>query len=385
MLFRSGVSSGSGTTTSIAAWFKEFGDPRILSRRTGNYYPSIEAMRVEEGPHSAPATEIMHFSVFSPHSSYGIPRWIGNLPGVLGSRELDQVNEQYFDNKAVPPLALLVNGGRLGRDAVTRIEEFFATQTKGVRNFHKILVLEAERAESSTGPTAPSMNPKVEFVPLREAQQSDALFQNYDIRNLEKLATSFRVPSVLRGETSRLPAVSLLTAMRQAEEQVFGPERDEFDDILNRRILPELGIRFWTFKSNAPAMRNPEALATVIAELTVAGVLTPAEGRELASGVFNKELPPIAESWTSRPLVITLATLKAVSGPAEAARVSETGEGSRPEELLDSVSLAPEDAVLDPPKPRKSRGLPSTKPMRPLRPAGRRRPEIDEDEDGETE
>jgi hypothetical protein len=34
--------------------------------------------------------------------------------------------------------------------------------------------------------------------------------------------------------------------------QVFQPEREEFDFVVNRKLLNDMGIRFWRFRSNSP-------------------------------------------------------------------------------------------------------------------------------------
>ena len=62
---------------------------------------------IEADPEDGPATELLHFALHSPRSPYGVPRWIGNLLSVLGSRQMEEVNYLYFSNKSVPPLALL--------------------------------------------------------------------------------------------------------------------------------------------------------------------------------------------------------------------------------------------------------------------------------------
>ena len=68
-------------------------------------------------------------------------------------------------------------------------------------------------------------------------------------------------------------------------------ERQEFDFILNRKILSMIGIRFWRLVSLAPIMRDPSAMSDIIKNLMNANVLTPEEARELAGDVFNKEFP----------------------------------------------------------------------------------------------
>ena len=68
----------------------------------------------------------------------------GRCSPVLGSRQMEEVNFLYFENKSVPPLALLVSGGRLSEASVPRIERFIEENLKGKNNFHKMLILEAE-------------------------------------------------------------------------------------------------------------------------------------------------------------------------------------------------------------------------------------------------
>jgi hypothetical protein len=89
--------------------------------------------------------------------------------------------------------------------------------------------------------------------------------------------------------------------------QVFQPEREEFDFIINRKFLGELGIRFWWFRSNSPVTRDPETMAGIIRNLVNANVLTPEEGRQLASDVFNRDFKKIDALWTKQPVALTLA------------------------------------------------------------------------------
>lgn len=288
-------------------YFKEFGDPRVVSRVTGKAYTSSEELEQAE-PDSPEATEILHFTIPTPASPYGVPRWIGNLPGVLGSRELDTVNLNYFKNNVVPPLALLCSGGRFGKGVATRIEEFIEEHLKGKKGINRILVLEAE-SQKNTGDSGPRVAPKLQFVPLRDVQQTDGLFQVYDRRNEEKLAKAFRLPRILRGDDSNTNRATAWASLRFAEEEVFEPEREAFDSVINRRVLPALGITFWSFRSNAPIVRDPEAMAEMVVNLVKVGVLTLGEGRDMAKDIFNRAFVEISEDWTGKPLPFLLAQL----------------------------------------------------------------------------
>jgi PBSX family phage portal protein len=177
-------------------FFKQLGDPRVLSRKTGQAFQSLDELLAADH-HDGPATEILHFAIHSPRSPYGIPRWVGTMLAVMGSRQMEEINFLYFENKSVPPLALLVSGGRLSEASVPRIERFIEENLKGKANFHKILVLEAEGGSH----TSDAARARIELRPLTDAQQQDALFQQYDERNIDKVGSSFRLPRLLRGDS----------------------------------------------------------------------------------------------------------------------------------------------------------------------------------------
>jgi len=182
-------------------WFKEFGDPQILSSKTGKSYDSVPALEAAEV--GVPeATEVFHFKIHAlTTSAYGVPRWIGNLLSVLGSRAAEEVNLAYFDNKAIPPMAILVSGGRLGEESVKRIEDFVEIQIKGRKNFHKILVIEAETTQGAIGLGSENAgHMRVEIKTLTDAQLKDGLFLAYDSANMDKVGMGFRLPRLLRGD-----------------------------------------------------------------------------------------------------------------------------------------------------------------------------------------
>jgi PBSX family phage portal protein len=280
-------------------FFKEFGDPRIMSSQTGEYYKDVDALEKEEGKGISQATEVIHFSIHSPRSAYGIPRWIGTLLAVLGSRQAEEVNFLYFENKSVPPLAILVSGGTLSKDSASGLQDYIKTHLKGRQNFHKILVIEGVSSSASLDGQAGRM--RIEIVPLTGAQQKDALFQSYDERNIDKIGMSFRLPRLLRGDIRDFNRGTAEAALEFAEMQVFAPEREDFDWFINRKIIAELGIRYWEFRSNSPNVTNPIDLAEMISQLVREAILTPEEARELAQGIFNRDFKRIDEIWTKIP------------------------------------------------------------------------------------
>ena len=136
-----------------------------MSARTGRYYADIEDLRAKE-PKSRLATEILHFKLYAPNESYGIARWIGNLISVMGSRLSEEVNFLYFENKGVPPLAIIFSGGRIASESAAKIESFIEHKIKGQSNFHSVLIIEAE----TDGEAGNSGRGQIKIQPLTEAQ-----------------------------------------------------------------------------------------------------------------------------------------------------------------------------------------------------------------------
>lgn len=309
-------------------FFKEFGDPRCVNARDGQIYPDAKVM-MKADKNAIRASEIIHFRIHTAKSSYGIPRWVGNLLSVLGSRHAEEVNLAYFENKSVPPLAILVQGGRMTNDSVDRIKDFVENEIKGKKNFHKILVLEAEGGASS-GFDQGKM--KIDLKPLTAAQHNDALFQNYDERNIDKVGQAFRLPRMLRGDIRDFNRATADAALEFAESQVFRPERDDFDFLMNRKILPSLGIRFWKFKSNSASQPNPKDTAEIAAKLGEVGFITPAEGRDIAEGIFNRQFQKIDAPWVRQPLELTKAGIvppdQLMAPGMTTPQAAATGEGA---------------------------------------------------------
>ncbi len=289
------------TVDNRSVYYKEFGDPRVMSSKTGRIYKTETKLTAnEEGVR--PATEILHFEIYNSRSAYGMPRWTGALLSVLGSREAEEINQAYFENKSVPPLAILVSGGRLSEESISSLEDYIETEIKGKGNFHKIMLLEADPDAAEH-----SAVPKIDMKPLTGAQQQDALFQRYDERNVDKVGMAFRLPRLLRGDIRDFNRATALASLQFAESQVFEPERNEFDWVINRKLLPDMGIRLWRFRSNGPIKRDPAVVTENVRRLVDSGVLTPAEGRILVADVFSQELPSITADWVKQPLKLTLA------------------------------------------------------------------------------
>jgi PBSX family phage portal protein len=299
------ITSGSVDGEAVGVYFKEFGDPRTVSARTGKSYRTPEGLAKSE-PEATAATEVLHFKVWSPRSSYGVPRWISESPNIIGSRNADEVNMAWFNNKAIPPMILTVSGGRLKQDETTKLRTFFANELKGVLNYHKIAILEAETGQVAGMGGAPV---KIDVIRLRELQQEDATHLAYKEATADGIGVCFRLPRLLRGDARDFNRATAVASLQFAEDQVFRPLRRDFDDRINRTLLEALGVNFWRFVSKGPVLSDPTELLKAVNEAEQ--YLTPNEQRQLAERGFAETLPPVHEPWASvRPLPLTIEAMK---------------------------------------------------------------------------
>ncbi len=296
--------------------FKPFGDPRVISSKTTVTYASLAELQAAE-PGVRAATELVQFCI--PHAAtsfFGLPRWIGATMAVQGSRKAELINASYFDNKSVPPLAILVSGGSITPEAVTRIESFVEDELVGVENFHKILVIEAEPASDPMSPLN-SGKVRIELVPLTAAQHDDGLFMKYIAKCRDMVGESFRNPRIVRGDIDGINRATALAALAFAESHVYGPLREGFDWWVNTAIMSALGLSLVRYRTQSPVATDLDT-AMAVAELTKANVLVPGEGRGFAARVFNTPLVTITEPWTKKPMPLTLAeALTAGTGDVE--------------------------------------------------------------------
>lgn len=322
-------------------YFKDFLDPRVVSRETGRYYETVQELTFGEGDHAKPANELIYFCIDSMDSPYGEPRWIGNLLSVLGSRSSEEVNFLFFRNKSIPPLVLTISGGKFKKGDADAIEKKIEKKLHGgPKKFHKIFVITASTDPQST------TQPKIEFKPLTDAIFKDALFQNYDDANRNKVSESFLIPPLLRGVTKDFNRATAQAALQFAEGQVFQGQRSDFDWLMNYRVMPALVIdgepvKYHEFVSNGPPLRDPETVVSMVEKLVKANVMVPAEARrELASVGFKMER--IDEAWTKRPVQIT--ALGVGFEPEEGERVVD--EATTDTFDPDAPDKPPEDGAL---------------------------------------
>lgn len=270
-------------------WFKELGDPRSLNRTNGKFAPEGARWPIEQE-----ATEILHFAYESPNTPYGEPPWITEMMNIVGSRSAQRVNYLFFDNKSIPPMAILVSGGNLTDEAMADIEDLIQNEAKGIENFYKALVLDGIPYESGDPLTDAKLQPmRIEIKPLTQFIQDDAGFLKYigDVR--KSVRESWRIPPVLLGGAEEYSHAAVTAALAMAEDQVFGPERSIFDARVNRALVAGAEITSWEYVSRGLSVVDDASVAAAVsASLLVqpVGILV-----DWVAGMLGKEPPPLDE------------------------------------------------------------------------------------------
>ena len=273
-------------------YFKEFGDPRIIDPKTGQEDPNL--------PTSEQATEIYYDSQYIPGQVYGLPRWLGALPAILGSKEAELVNLNFFRDNAIPAMAVMVSNGALTNESFDKLEEYFLA-IKGEKSMNRIILLEAtsDDAGGSTEHSQPA--PKITMQPLISDRQQEGLFQGYDQNNQQKVRSSFRLPPIYVGRAEDYTRASAVASMLIAENQVFIPERSAFDFMMNNKILSTHNIKYWTFRSIGAPITDGDTITKMVGTMAEQGALTPNSIIKLANQFLNVSLDPVKDEWGDVP------------------------------------------------------------------------------------
>lgn len=286
-------------------FFKEFGDPRVMDCRTGDY-ESAET----QVPTEYRATEVLHRRQDS-EDDYGVPRWISQLPSIFGSREAEEVNLRYFEDNTVPPMILSVAGGRLTRESFAQLQRLLQQKGVGKDRQNQIILIEAI-PESSGIDDKGSVSLKIDK--LADVRPSDGLFKEYDQSNMSKVRSSFRLPPVAIGMAEDMTYASANVSAYISESQVYLPERTSHDEFLNKMLVNHpAGLDFQTVKleSRGPTVTNPDQVIRTLTAVNVMGGVTPRSAIDIVNETMQLSLPQYPalgeegyEEWMDMPMPI---------------------------------------------------------------------------------
>lgn len=210
-------------------FFKEFGADPHVDRVTGAWDNE------QPVPPENRASEILYFTIYKDiNTPYGIPRWIAQIPSILGSRKAEENNLDFFNSGGVPPFILLVGGGVLSPETKQALESGLASNSSAKQ---RGLVIEAY---ASGGSIDDNGAVSIQVERFSSEKQNDSMFENYDERSEKRIRGAFRLSPIFVGKLESLNFASAIASYMVGEAQVFRPEREEFDDQINLKIIPEL-------------------------------------------------------------------------------------------------------------------------------------------------
>jgi PBSX family phage portal protein len=220
-------------------YFKEFGASRDVSKSTG-----LWAEKGKRLPAKERGTEILHFTCLpDAHTDYGVPRWISQLPSVLGSRKAEEFNLDFFDNGGIPPVLITLQGGTLQSETRKALEN---KMTGSAEKTNRVQILEVEPAGGSLDhPT----QARVTVERFGGDRTNDSMFEGYDDKCEGRVRRAFRLAPIFLGASDDYSFASAYVSYTVTEAQVFKPERDEFDEIINSKLLPEMGYADYRLES----------------------------------------------------------------------------------------------------------------------------------------
>lgn len=276
-------------------YFKEFGDPRVMDMRTGEY--------VKDGDLeiNLRANEVIALPIGD--KPYGEVRWIGQVTGMDGAAKAEALNANYFENGRHTPMMIMIEGGTLTDESFKKMREYMEG-IKGEAGQHAFMVLESETTtEVKTGLEQESA-PKITVKDLSPMLQKDELFQGYIDNARKKVQSSFLLPDLYVGYTTDFNRATSQTAMEVTEKQVFIPYRQEMAWIINRKLLAEYQFQYCEISFRAPDITNPDDQTKILNVVERAGGLTPNEAHRLAGTMVGDTAEDFTGDWADVPLAV---------------------------------------------------------------------------------
>ena len=338
------------TTGRRLRWFKSFGDPRILDAWDGEFKASISECREV-------ASEILHFKYGAGHSRiYGIPRWMGAVLDVMGRRSSQYVNCDLFDSQGIPPMAVLVSGGTLTDESIAELEAIIRGM-RGVEKWNRILLLESNF--ESTG-IEDKGTAKIELKNLAEYRKEDQMFAQYLASTEKTIRHRYRLPPLYVGAAESFTHATAKSSKEAAEEQVFIPERQQFDELVNAKIVrPELKVTQWKYKTMGPRIVGAEEISSGVSSFVETGAFTVNHAIQLANEAFGLQMSKFKETWADYPLPMVMELLKA-------GRLKD----------LDSIADKPPKPIVTAPTVPGQRAIPGVAPKPKALPAPKLKPAL---------
>jgi len=181
---------------------------------------------------------------------YGTPDVIPAIPNIMGDKEARSFNIEFFENSAVPKLAITVEGGRLTEESRESIRELFHGKLKDEN--HRTAILEVEElVDTKPGDFGleEGANVSVDIEPLTVGLDEDASFLEYHDWNEHELLKAHEVPPIEAGRIESGAFSTDAQAQRKSfVETTIRPKQDAFAELLYETVHEALGVTDYTIR-----------------------------------------------------------------------------------------------------------------------------------------
>ena len=272
------------------------------------------------GPVSKRATRILPFREYNLISDvYGVPNWTGAIPQIIGHRYASERNVNFFNNDAVPRMAVLVSGGAVDGTTLANMKKFFQTRGKGRENAGRVLLL-CVSGKNQLSPN--SKPPTVKMEPLTVGKTDDGSFMTYQAGCEEVIREAFRISNTFYGTSGDSNRASAYTLRDQVVRTVFIPEGELMANLCNDTFTRDWAIQNKYIEENEDGEETKDELLVELAFVQLS-TMSQKDERELAiasliAGAitindFRAEvlgMPRIDAFWAELPKTLAITLLQ---------------------------------------------------------------------------
>lgn len=287
--------------------YKDWGDPRLIDSRTGKVHkPGMGLLAPQYH-----ATELIHFKIDSARDTeYGVPMHLSTGPAIAGNRFAAERNASFFENDAVPRLAIVVTGPqRLSKGSREDIKNFLERKNKGSTTNQRVMIIQAGKKEGSL---SEGEKVDIKFEKLTVGISEEGSYLKYQDKTKDEVAESMGIHPVFFEKDATKASMNVGRSITL--DQTFEPDIVDYEYIINNTIVKRLGVTHVAVRLNRPKTLDFEGQAGILKKLERTGGITPNDVRIF----LNK--PKFKANWADLPLPLAMQVLKV---PAERAERSE--------------------------------------------------------------
>lgn len=261
----------------VTRYLREFSSSRDLNVTTGEW-----SKKGNKLPAKSRAPRVIHFKVKEDATTgcYGLPRWLSQVRSVAGEVEAEVLNLNFFKNGGIPPLMIFLQNGKITDDSRENLNQVL---TGAAKNKQAGVVVETV---STTGSLDKAGSVNVTVERFGSDRQKDSMFTQYTAECYTKIRSSYRIPELFLGRTSDYNYATAYASLVVGEAQVFKPERDSFDSVINNTIVREVAPDY-VFKSKPLVAVDVEMQKSILELVTNSGAISRSELVNTANSLSN--------------------------------------------------------------------------------------------------